>query len=124
MAKKKTGLTTPVIRTGKGKLRIPIFGGVATSQQIDKKTSETIRNKHKTIHDDGSVTFDNELIGYDMFRESLINIEGYTDEEGTELKLDDEFKENIINYNPEFFSEYITATRLGFLKREDVITKN
>jgi len=123
-AVRKNGGNTPIIRTGRGKLRLPIFGGIAIAQSLDRTTAKKIKDDNTVINEDGSTTVDNLKMGYDSFKESLAGIEGYKDEDGNELKCDDEFKENILNFNPEFFIEFTNKSSAGFARREDVVTKN
>ncbi len=119
MARKKA-----VLRTRKGRITFPILGGKATAEQLDRVTIKKIVEKHKIINKDGSIGHDNESAGIEMFRLSLVGIEGFYDEDGNELVLNEKFKDDIINLEPDFFIEFSEKSKEAFGNREDVATKN
>ena len=108
------------LRTRRPKLDLLVFEGWATAQQLTEKEVETIRENFRG--EDGNL--DMGEIAKEMFRQMLVGLKDYEDEDGKPLRLNKTVKENILTHEPEFFQAFMIGAKEGFEKREDLATKN
>lgn len=113
-----------VIRTKITEITFPLHGGKVTARPLTNSERRELREKHATTKEDGRVVYDFEAIGVETFKKVFVRMEGFKDEDKKDLKLTDELKDEIVEFDPVFFDDFMTEFRRRYKQRKDIAEKN
>lgn len=118
--KKKSGM----IRSRKAKFELEIRGGKVTVERLSESEKDALRKKFTTYDvRTGEKSLEVDALGEAVFRKQLVGAEGYCDQDGKEITVE-ELKDMVLEFDPEFFLEYTKMANKIFETMEDLSAKN